>query len=163
VSEGDLKQTHRALIEAFFGGGDARLLRERIAPSHILHQRVVEALPPGRAAIGWAGRLMRATFGAAYVQIEDQIASGDRCFTRVIAQVRQTGPIGAMLASGRWVTVNAMVISRFEAGQACETWVTLNDFDVLRQLEAAEIIEPEAMDSREQAPPGPAAIPMKER
>lgn len=135
----DLKSLHRALVDAVFFAEDPRAIEAFVAAPHELHQSVIANLPPGRGGAVWAVEKLRTSFGKAYVQIEDQIQSGDLCYTRLSAQLQQTGRLAAARPSGKWVRLSAMVISRFEGGKARQTWIETNDLDILRQLDAFQL------------------------
>mgnify|MGYP000918141278 CR=1 FL=1 len=137
----DLKALHRALAEAVFLGDDPRAIEPLVAPSHVLHQSVSKGLPPGRGGVVWGVEKLRSSFAKAYLQIEDQIAAHDRCFTRLTAQLRHTGRLAAARPTGRFVTLQAMVLSRFEADKIQETWLETSDFDLLRELAAVELAQ----------------------
>jgi predicted ester cyclase len=157
TTDHDLRALHRALVSAVFFADDPRAIEPLMAASHVLHQSMMDSLPPGRGGVVWAVEQLRASFGKAYVQIEDQVQSEDRCFTRVAAQIRHTGRLLAARPTGRWVRVGAMVITRFAGGKAHETWLTANDLDVLRQLDAIQV-----KASARTAPPAPEAPAKKE-
>lgn len=148
----DLKALHRALAEAVFFAEDPRSIEKIVASTHELHQSVIAGLAPGRGGAVWAVEKLRASFGKAYLQIEDQIQTGDLCYTRLTAQLQHSGRLGAARPTGKWVKLSAMVISRFEAGKARQTWIETNDLDILRQLDAFDL-KPSASTSpaREEA------------
>lgn len=135
----DPRALHRELVSAVFFAEDPRAIEPLVAASHVLHQSVMEGLPPGRGGVVWAVEQLRTSFGKAYVQIEDQVQSEDRCLTRIVAQLRHTGRLLAARPTGRWVRLQAMVITRFSGGKAQETWLETSDFDVLRQLDAFQV------------------------
>ncbi len=149
--EHDLRALHRRLVSAVFFADDPRAIEPLMAASHVLHQSVMDSLPPGRGGVVWAVEQLRNSFGRAYVQLEDQVQSEDRCFTRVALQLRHTGRLLAARPTGRWVLAHAMVITRFSGGKAQETWLQTNDLEVLRQLDAVQV-----KASARTAPPAPA-------
>lgn len=141
------KRCHRAWLEGWLGRREAHGFERWFTASHVLHQSIVRGLGPGIPSLEEAARLALATFSRSFVQIEDQVAEGDRCMTRFDAQAKQVGPIGAMRPSGAWVSIRAMVISRFSGGKIEETWLTVNDLDVLTQIDAAALLCAEEVKS----------------
>ena len=142
----DLKALHRALVDAVFSGDDPRAIEPFVAPMHELHQSAAASLPPGRGGAFWAVEKLRTAFGKAYVQVDQQIQTGDLVYTRVTARLKHTGRLAAARPTGEWVSLTAMAISRFENGKARETWIETNDLDLLRQLDAFRV-KPEARTS----------------
>ncbi|HEX3043319.1 MAG TPA: ester cyclase [Bacillota bacterium] len=70
------------------------------------------------------------------VNIEDQIAEGDRVVTRWMAQGTHQGTYFGIPATGKEVSIAAIHIHRVENGQLAELWEQINIFGALQQLGA---------------------------
>ena len=69
-------------------------------------------------------------------QVEDQVAEGDKVFTRFSGRGTQTGELMSIPASGKEITWTGMVVSRFSDGRIAEEWVEWNSLSFLQQLGA---------------------------
>ncbi len=66
--------------------------------------------------------------------IEDMVAEGDKVTTRFTEHGTQQGEMMGAPASGKWVTVTGMSISRFEKGKIVEVWGEFDRLGMLQQL-----------------------------
>ena len=73
-----------------------------------------------------------ATPGRHVVEVEDQIAEGDKVVTRVTSYGRHEGDLPGIPRRGNDMEMTATVIHRIADGQLAEKW---SDKDVLRMLQ----------------------------
>ena len=73
-----------------------------------------------------------ATPGRHVVEVEDQIAEGDKVVTRVTSYGRHEGDLPGIPRTGNDMEMTATVIHRIADGQLAEKW---SDKDVLRMLQ----------------------------
>lgn len=67
-------------------------------------------------------------------KVEDQLADGDKVFTRFSGRGTHTGELMGMGASGKELTWTGMVVSRFSEGLIAEEWVEWDSLSFLQQL-----------------------------
>ncbi len=67
-------------------------------------------------------------------KVEDQLADGDKVFTRFSGRGAHTGELMGMGASGKELTWTGMVVSRFSEGLIAEEWVEWDSLSFLQQL-----------------------------
>jgi ketosteroid isomerase-like protein len=68
---------------------------------------------------GLEGRDMR-------IDVEDQVAEGDKVTTRWTAIMTHEGQLGDTPATGRRVTLRGITIERFEDGKVVEAWRSMD-------------------------------------
>ena len=71
------------------------------------------------------------------VDIEDQIAEGDKVVTRWRAMATHKGELMGIAPTGRQVRVMGIAISRLGGGKLLESWVSFDTLEMLRQLGVA--------------------------
>lgn len=137
------ERAHRDMLEIACAPAELAALRESMTPEHVLHQSVIEGLPPGLAATAGLFRLYRDALSELTVSIEDHLAEGDRAVTRFRARGRHTGPLGAIAPTGLPVELTGMLASRFDPdGRAVESWLEVSALGLLRDLGVIEMVNP---------------------
>lgn len=133
----------RLALEILCGTGDLEGVADWLSPDHVLHQSVIEGLPPGLAATLDLARFYRRALPGLAVSIEDAFGDGDRAVTRFRVRARHTGKLGAIAPTSAPIEVTGMLVSRFgEDGRAVESWLEVGALGVLRALDVLEMVNP---------------------
>lgn len=91
----------------------------------------------GRDAVLAARTACLTAFPGLSIQVEDLFGEGDRVFSRVRLEGRNTRAFMAMPATGNEVRLRwLMTVSRFEAGRIVEEWSVFDRMDFFAQLGA---------------------------
>ena len=119
------KAVVRRLIEAF-NQGKLDEAASLVASDYVWHGPGAEAHGPE----GWkqVAAMYRNAFPDVVCTIDDQIAECDKVATRFTARGTHRGELGGVAASGRFVTVPCLVLTRIVNGRIVE------DFEVFDQL-----------------------------
>lgn len=133
----------RKALELICGTGDLAGVAEWLSPDHVLHQSVIEGLPPGLDATLGLVRFYRRALAGFEVAIEDALGEGDRSVTRFRVRARHAGELGAIAPTSAAIEVTGLLESRFgEDGRAVESWLELGAWGVLRGLGVLEMVNP---------------------
>lgn len=81
-------------------------------------------------------RLQRSGFSDIKYEILDFLSQGDRCAVRWIMRGRHTGDFLGVPATGREVEHHAVLILRFEGDKIAERWGVVDNYALLRFLQA---------------------------
>ncbi len=131
----DNKATVRRAIEELWNEGRVAVFDELFAPTFIYHE-------PGLPDVGTledykrAFAQVRSAFPDIHLTIEDMIAEGDKMVVRFTWRGTNTGdlPRMRMPATGKQVTVTAIVIIRLAEGKAVEFWGQFDNLGMFQQL-----------------------------
>jgi steroid delta-isomerase-like uncharacterized protein len=120
-------------IEQGFNQKNPLALEAFFSPSLIDH-----ALPP-MLPPGFEGRKMFygafiSAFPDVYVQVQDQVAEGNKVVTYWAATGTHNGELMGIPATGRSVTVGGIAIDRFEDGKSVEHWEIFDQMSLMQQL-----------------------------
>ena len=80
--------------------------------------------------------MYRSAFPDLQVEMQDQIAEGDRVAIRWVASGTHEGDLMGISPTGNRVTVAGMTIDRLADGQIAETWDIHDALGMMRQLGA---------------------------
>lgn len=122
--------TVRAYVDAA-NRGDESYLDEYLAPDYVYHGAAGELDAAGFRAFH---ETVLAAFPGLTFRIEDMIAAGDRVVTRWTMDGVQEGEFQGIAPTGNHVTVQGIIISRFENGRVAEEWEEADLMSLLRQL-----------------------------
>ncbi len=133
----EMKELARRLYVEVFGVGNLAAADEILAEGCISHgpgsQPVV-----GVDAIKLQAALLRGAVPDLRVQLEDQLAEGDRVASRWLAAGTNTGPLrspsGDVPPSHRPITFGEIRIDRFEHGRIVESWFLPDRLTLWQQL-----------------------------
>jgi steroid delta-isomerase-like uncharacterized protein len=78
----------------------------------------------------------RAAFPDMRIDVEDQVAEGDKVTTHWTAIMTHEGQLGDTPATGRRVTLRGITIERFEDGKVVEAWRSMDTLALLREIGA---------------------------
>jgi predicted ester cyclase len=113
-----VQRFNREVLEA----GDEQAFRELLAPDFVNH-----SAPPGtpNGAEGmWrtVKEVLHPAFPDLKVEIHDQVAEGDRVFSRKTIHATHLGPLFGVAATGRRVSVSVFDVVRVLDGRYVEHW-----------------------------------------
>jgi len=133
-------ETNKAIVRRFneqvIMRGDEQAFSELMAPDFV-NRTAAPGMPPGPDGMAFMfNRVLRPAFPDLNVEIQDQIAEGDRVTTRKIIHGTHRGELLGIPATGRRVAINVIDIVRIENGRYAEHWGQNNLSDVLAQLRA---------------------------
>jgi steroid delta-isomerase-like uncharacterized protein len=80
--------------------------------------------------------LNRRAFPDMRLEVEDQIAEGDKVVTRWRGEMTHRGELGGAAPSGKQVTITGITIDRFENGRIVEAWRSMDTLGLLRGIGA---------------------------
>jgi len=81
-------------------------------------------------------RIQRSAFSDIKYEILDFISMGDRAAIRWVMHGRHTGPFLGVPATGKEVEHHAIIWLRFEGEKVAERWGVVDNYGLLRQLQA---------------------------
>jgi steroid delta-isomerase-like uncharacterized protein len=128
------KSIMRRIYEEVWNQGKLALLDELVSEDYVGHLPTPPNAPTGRDGLRWLIETYRAGFPDIWVQIDDQIAEGDKVLTSISMRGTHQGTFMNIPATGREITVGAMVMTRFENGRNVEGWATLDRLGLMQQL-----------------------------
>lgn len=128
------KAVMRRIYEEFWNQGNFDALAEIVSSDYVLHVPTPPGAPSGREGLQWVIQMYRAAFPDIHVQVEDQIAEGDKVLTRITIQGTHQGQLMHIPPTNKEVTFTAMVVTRFKNGQNVEGWGELDRFGLMQQL-----------------------------
>jgi predicted ester cyclase len=119
---------HKAITRAVFevwNTGELDRLDELVAPDVVHHDPYDPHGAEGLAGMKTTIAANRETFSELRIEIEDQVAEGDRVATRWTCTMEQ---------SGKRATIAGITIDRFEDGKIVEAWRSMDALGLTRQL-----------------------------
>jgi steroid delta-isomerase-like uncharacterized protein len=122
--------TVRAYVDAS-NRGDTEYLDEYLAPDYAYHGAAGELDADGFRAFH---EMVLSAFPGLAFRIDDMIAAGDRVVTRWTMEGVHEGEFQGIAPTGNHVTVQGIIISRFENGRVAEEWEEADLMGLLRQL-----------------------------
>jgi steroid delta-isomerase-like uncharacterized protein len=133
------QQNKRAVLrfnKEFIEQGNTDVFKELIAADVINH-----TAPPGSSKgadgmLHFLQNMLRTGFPDLRVDIEDQLAEGDKVTTRKTIHATHTGMFMGLPASGKKVGIKVIDIIRLRDGQYIEHWATSNLAEVIAEIAA---------------------------
>lgn len=130
------KVVMRRIYEEFWNQGNFAALDELVSPDYVLHFETPPGFPDGREGMQRTIESFRAGFPNIHVQIEDQLAEGDKVLTRITIRGTHQGPFMNIPPTNKDVTFTAMVLTRFENGRNIEGRGEIDRLGLMQQLGA---------------------------
>ena len=128
------KAVMRRIYEEFWNQGNFDAMDEIVSPDYVLHVPTPPGAPSGRKGLQWVIQMYRAAFPDIHVQIEDQLAEGDKVMTRITIQGTHQGQFMQIPPTNKEVLFTAIVVTRFKDGRNVEGWGELDRFGLMQQL-----------------------------
>jgi predicted ester cyclase len=128
------KAVMRRIYEEFWNQGNFDAMDEIVSPDYVLHVPTPPGAPSGREGLQWVIQMYRAAFPDIHVQVEDQLAEGDKVMTRITIRGTHQGQLMQIPPTNKEVLFTAIVVTRFKDGRNVEGWGELDRFALMQQL-----------------------------
>ena len=129
------KTIARRSFEGFWNKGDLAVLDELYAGDVVAHD-APPGLPPGLEGTRQFFTMYRAAFPDTHMEIEDQLADGDKVVTRWTATGTHTGDLMGIPPTGKQVKVPGITIDRLKGDKIVEYWSLFDQLGLLQQIGA---------------------------
>ena len=136
------KDLSRRFFEEMMSSGNLDWFDEVASPEYVNHD---PALPDDVHGIEGAKEVLSgyvAAFPDLKMTVQDQIAEGDKVFTRWVGEGTHEGELFGVPASGQRVHVEGMTIDRFEGGKFVESWDNWDALGLMQQIGAIPAEQP---------------------
>jgi len=130
------KALSRRAIEEIFNAGNLEAADEIIAQDHVQHDPTMPEEGRGREHMKEFASMYRSAFPDVHIEIEDQIAEGDKVATRWTGTGTHEGELMGIEPTGNRVRITGMTIDRIADGQIAETWDIYDALGMMQQLGA---------------------------
>lgn len=134
MSTEENKALARRVIEQMFNEGNLDVADELLALDYVDHDPSLPEDVHGPEGFKEYVGMYRAAFPDLHVQIEDQLAEGDRVATRWTGTGTHDGELAGIAPTGKRVTVPGMEIVRIANGKLVEGWEGYDSGTLMRQL-----------------------------
>ena len=141
------KDLSRRFLQKIVNEGELSLIGDFMSPDVVNHELVdsfgAGELPQGHD-IKWMADLVslyRHAFPDLRLEIQDQIAEGDRVVTCLRMRGTQKNALMTIAASGRKIDIAAIHVDRMAGGKIVESWTHLDALGMLRQLGALPALD----------------------
>ena len=129
------KAVSRRFLEEVFGEGKLNVLDEIIAQDHVNSgPGTPPGLPAGPEGSKQLVTMYRNAFPDVHFTIDDQIAEGDKVWTRWTGHGTHTGELLGIPATGKSATVTGIGVDRIVNGKIVESWGIFDQFGMMQQL-----------------------------
>ena len=135
MSEGN-KALSRRVLEEVFSAGNLEVVDEIISEEHVHHDPATPEEGHGRERLKEFASMYRSAFPDIHIEVEDQIAEGDRVATRWRGTGTHEGDLMGISPTGNRVTVVGTTIDRTADGQIAETWDNYDALGMMQQVGA---------------------------
>ena len=136
MSTEDNKALLRRNIEEVLNKGNLAVADEIQATNYVYHGSGGQEIN-GPEGFKQFITMFRTALPDFHCTIEDMVAEGDKVAHRLTLRGTHKGDLMGMAATGKQVTISAIVISRFAGGKEVEAWVNLDDLGMMQQLGVA--------------------------
>ncbi len=134
MSAQENKAVVRRMLDELFNKGNLDLTEGSLAPDFVEH---VPSMPEDLHGIEAFKQYVggyRSAFPDIHIEVEDQVAEGDRVATRWTGTGTHEGELMGIAPTGNRVEVAGMVISRISGGKIAESWSNYDVMGMMQQL-----------------------------
>jgi steroid delta-isomerase-like uncharacterized protein len=131
------KEFVRRFYEEVWQRGNFDVADDVFAHDYVRHDLRATQAAPGPEGQKQIAHAFRSAFPDLRFEVEIVIADGDYVAARWTARGTHTGRWGDVDATGRFVTLSAVNLFRFESGRVAEIWNHRDDLGLQEQLGAA--------------------------
>lgn len=135
MSTQENKKIARTIVQEAFVNGDFSVIDKYIADNFVDHA-APPGLPAGREGVKQNFSMFRSAFSDIRVNLEDEIAEGDKVVHRATTTATHTGEFMGVSPTNQQVTWTEMHVIRFANGQAVEHWANFDMLGLMQQLGA---------------------------
>ncbi len=128
------KALSRRVIEEIFNAGNLEVADEIVAEDHVHHDPAMPEEGHGIEHFKEFATMYRSAFPDVRIEIEDQIAEGDKVASRWVASGTHEGELMGIEPTGNRVRVAGTTIDRIAEGQIAETWDNYDALGMMQQL-----------------------------
>ena len=125
----------RSVEEVFSAQGDLDVADEIYAPNYVGHNPLDPEDVRGPEGAKEQARMYRSAFPDVRLNIEEQVAEGDRVVTRWIGSGTHQGEMMGIAPTGNQIRVDGITISRIQDGKVVEDWELFNALGLMQQLD----------------------------
>ena len=129
------KTIARRLLEEVWNNGNLAVLSDIIAKDHVgTGPGTLPGLPDGPDGTKQLVTVYRNAFPDVQFMVDEQIAEGDKVFTRWTAHGTHKGELAGIPATGKPATVTGIAVDRIANGMIAESWGLFDQFGMMQQL-----------------------------
>ena len=128
------KALARRVLEEMFNKGNLDVADELLAPDYVDHDPAMPEDIHGPEGFKQYVSGYRSAFSDLHLEIEDQIAEGDKVVTRWTGTGTHDGELSGIVPTGKQLTLPGMEIVRISGGKLVEGWEGYDTMNMLRQL-----------------------------
>ena len=126
----------RRFYEELFNRGNLDAADEIVTPDFVLHDPNLPEGVRGPEGLKQFVTLFRNAFPDIRIEIQDQVAEGDKVGTRFVAGCTHRGELVGVAPTGNRVTVGAFTLHRFSGGRIAEDWANYDALGMMQQIGA---------------------------
>ena len=130
------KALARQFIEQAFNQGDMAVIERLVDSNWVNHDPASPDFGRGPGAAKQNVTLYRNAFPDVTIEIEEQIAEGERVVTRWTGRGTHRGALGNLAPTGKQATVTGITIDRIAGGKIMESWNNWDTLGLMQQLGA---------------------------
>jgi predicted ester cyclase len=119
-----------------WGSGDLDRLDDLVAVDVVHHDPYDPNGDQGLEGMKRTIVLNRTAFPDMRLEVDDQVAEGDKVVTRWRGEMTHLGELGGAAPSGKHATITGITIDRFEDGKIVEAWRSMDTLGLLRGIGA---------------------------
>jgi steroid delta-isomerase-like uncharacterized protein len=134
VSTQENKALARRVLEEMFNKGNLNLADEVFAPDYVDHDPAMPEDIRGPEGFKEYVSIFRTAFPDIHLEIEDQVAEGDKVVTRWTGTGTHEGDLMGIAPTGNKVTLPGMEIVRISGGKLAEGWEGYDSMVLMEQL-----------------------------
>jgi steroid delta-isomerase-like uncharacterized protein len=135
MSAEENKALARRVLEEMFNKGNLDVADELLAPDYVDHDPAMPEDIRGPEGFKQYVSGYRSAFSDLHLEIEDQIAEGDKVVTRWTGTGTHDGELSGIPPTGNRVTLPGMEIVRISGGKLVEGWEGYDTMNLMRQLD----------------------------
>ena len=136
MSAEENKALARRVLEEMFNKGNLDVADELLAPEYVDHDPAMPEDVRGPEGFKEYVGAFRSAFSDLHIQIEDQIAEGDKVVTRWTGTGTHDGDSMGIAPTGNRVEIMGMEISRISGGKVAEMWEGYDAMGMMQQMGA---------------------------
>jgi predicted ester cyclase len=134
MSQEQMKEAFRRVVDEAYSRGDLKVLDEVFAPGFVEHQAGI--VPPTVDGVKGSIAFLRAAFPDLRLSLEEIVASGDKTWARIIARGSHQGPFMGVPPTGKPFAITVLDVCRFENGKVVEHWGVADQLALMAQIGA---------------------------